>query len=40
MDKLLFWLTVVVVSILGIFAFKTLAGLYGPPGLKAFAAKI
>lgn len=40
MDKLAFWLTVVVVSIVGIYLFKVLAGAVGPQGLKEFAANV
>lgn len=40
MDKAMFWLTVVIVSILGIWAFKAISGAVGPSGLKEFAASI
>lgn len=40
MDKLMFWITVVIVSIVGIYLFKVLAGAAGPQGLKEFAANI
>lgn len=40
MSKIGFWLTVVVVAILGIWAFKAIAGMQPSSGLKSFAASI
>lgn len=40
MEKAMFWLTVVIVSIVGIWAFKAIAGATGSQGLKQFAASI
>jgi hypothetical protein len=40
MSKLLFWLTVVGVAILGIWGFKTLAGMTNSSGLKKFASAV
>lgn len=40
MSKLMFWVTVVIVSIIGIWAFKAAAGASGNDGLKSFAASI
>jgi hypothetical protein len=40
MHKLLFWLSVVVVAILGIWGFKTLAGMTGSAGLQKFASAV
>jgi hypothetical protein len=40
MDKAFFWLTIVVVAIIGIYVFKALAGASNIDGLKAFASGI
>lgn len=40
MDKALFWVTIVIVSIIGIVVLKYLAGISNVDGLKSFMAQV
>lgn len=40
MSKVMFWLTVILVAIVGIYGFKALAGMSGSEGLQHFASSI
>jgi hypothetical protein len=40
LDKILFWVSVVIVSMIGIYVTKAVVGAYGPDGAKAFVAAI
>lgn len=40
MDKIFFWVTVVIVAVIGIWGLKALAGAVGPQGFKDFMSGI